>query len=150
MLIEHKSFAPDDPELPSSYWILPGGVVERGERLEEAVRREMQEETGLECQVGPLLFIKELLYPFPGREEQGKVHHSVSLGFSCRVSGGEMITGSDPEFAPNEQVIMRVAWIPLAELEGYELYPPFLPAYIHKHASEDPTNATLEFFPSPQ
>ncbi|MEI8032624.1 MAG: NUDIX domain-containing protein [Chlorobiaceae bacterium] len=150
LLIEHKSFAPDDPELPSTYWILPGGVVERGETLEEAVRREMQEETGLECRVGALLFIKELLYPFPGQDEQGKVHHSVSLGFSCTVSGGEMITGTDPEFAPDEQVIIRVAWIPLADLGRYELYPPFLPDYIGKHAMENPENTCLEFFPSPR
>ena len=45
LLIEHKSFAPHDPQLPESYWILPGGAVERGETLDEAVKREMMEET---------------------------------------------------------------------------------------------------------
>ena len=73
LLIEHKSFAPLDPQLPQSYWILPGGVVERGETLDEALKREMMDETGLECEVGTLLFIKELLYPYPGVQEQGSI-----------------------------------------------------------------------------
>ncbi|NTV93138.1 MAG: NUDIX domain-containing protein, partial [Chlorobiaceae bacterium] len=80
LLIEHISFAPDDPELPERYWILPGGVVERGETLDEALQREMKEETGLSCRVGNMLFIKELLYPYPGGEDPGNMHHSVSLG----------------------------------------------------------------------
>jgi len=149
LLIEHKSFAPEDPQLPKSYWILPGGVVERGETLDEALRREMMEETGLECQVGSLLFIKELLYPAPGVQEQGSIHHSVSLGFFCTVTGGEMITGKDPEYSDDQQVILKVSWLPLNGLDQYELYPPFLADYILAHRSEEVQNAVPEFFKSP-
>ncbi len=79
LLVEHKSFAPDDPKLPSSYWILPGGVVERGETLEAAVQREMLEETGLECRVGNLLFIKEPILEFRRRVPFITRYHSGSF-----------------------------------------------------------------------
>jgi 8-oxo-dGTP diphosphatase len=148
LLIEHKSFAPGDPSLPERYWILPGGGVEPGETLDDALKREMLEETGLQCEVGPLLFIKELLYPFPGSLEPGSLHHSVSLGFRCDVTGGELMTGKDPEYADDDQMIIRVQWVPLTELDAYELYPPFLRHYLAGHRTGGFSNAAPEFFDS--
>lgn len=148
LLVEHRSFASGDPAMPESYWILPGGGVERGETLEEAVRREMMEETGLSCRVGPLVFIKELLYPHPGSPDQGSRHHSLSLGFHCEVTGGETITGHDPEYPDDQQMIMQVDWLPVDKLDRYELYPPFLSEYVRKGADEGFGGAVPEFFDS--
>jgi len=148
LLVEHKSFAPGDSAFPDSYWILPGGRVERGETLQDALCREMMEETGLSCSVGSMVFVKELLYPHPGAPLQGSRHHSLSLGFHCEVTGGETVTGKDPEYPDDEQMILRVDWIPLAELDQYELYPPFLGEFVQKGAADGFHSAVPEFFDS--
>lgn len=147
LFVEHKSFAPGDPRLPETYWILPGGVVEPGETMREAVEREMLEETGLRCRAGGMAFVKELLYPAPGSPGAGNLHHSVSVGFHCEVTGGELMTGRDPELPEDEQVIIRVRWLSLDALGGYELYPPFLYGFL---GGERAAWHAPRFYESPQ
>jgi 8-oxo-dGTP diphosphatase len=89
-------------------WIVPGGTVELGETLEQAVVREMREETGLE--VEPL----EMLTAFDRIErEQGTVlYHFVIVDYLCRYRSGEARAGSDA---------LEVAWATRAELAAYDL-----------------------------
>jgi len=73
-------------------WSLPGGGVELGETLEDSIRREMLEETGLEIEVGPVIEVFDRIT----RDEQGEVrYHFVLVDYLCWPIGGELVAGSD-------------------------------------------------------
>lgn len=46
----------------NSYWCLPGGGLDDGEALIDGVKREMLEETGVEAQVGDLLYVQQFIH----------------------------------------------------------------------------------------
>lgn len=67
-------------------WSVPGGKLERGETLAQAVSREVAEETGLVVEVGPLACVVERI--------SDDVHY-VILDYLARVVGGTLAAGSD-------------------------------------------------------
>jgi 8-oxo-dGTP diphosphatase len=68
-------------------WALPGGFVERGERLEDAVLRELLEETGAVGTVSGIVGA----YSRPDRDPRG---HTVSVAYAIDVEG-ETVRGGD-------------------------------------------------------
>lgn len=73
-------------------WSLPGGVLECGETLREAVVREAHEETGLVVETGEMLGVYERVI----RGDDGRVrYHYVLIDFLCRPTGGELKAASD-------------------------------------------------------
>ena len=58
-------------------WYLPGGAVDRGETLEQAARREVQEEAGIEAQRAPRLIGMYLNREATGRDHVGLFHLSA-------------------------------------------------------------------------
>ncbi len=90
-------------------WSLPGGVLECGETLREAVVREAREETGLEVETSEMLGVYERVI----RSDEGRVrYHYVLIDFLCRPVGGHLKAGSDAA---------DVRWFTRAELPALNL-----------------------------
>jgi 8-oxo-dGTP diphosphatase len=73
-------------------WSLPGGAVELGETLEQAIVREMREETSLDVQPQQVVQVLDRMH----RDATGRVqYHYVLVNFLCSVEGGTLRAGSD-------------------------------------------------------
>lgn len=90
-------------------WSLPGGLLEVGEKLAIAVRREVEEETGLNVEPLSVFEIFERIMPdVEGRPE----YHYVLIDYLCRVVGGQLKAASD---------VSRVAWVSQPRLQDFHL-----------------------------
>ncbi|MAP41234.1 MAG: NUDIX hydrolase, partial [Woeseiaceae bacterium] len=73
-------------------WSLPGGALELGETMTIGVAREIQEETSLQVEVGPVIDVLDRIV----RDDADQVqYHYVLVDFLCRVVGGTLAPGSD-------------------------------------------------------
>ncbi|HEY1463345.1 MAG TPA: NUDIX hydrolase [Terriglobales bacterium] len=73
-------------------WSIPGGTMEVGETVREAVVREVLEETGLIVESGALLGVFDRLLRDPDGRTQ---YHYVLIDFECTCIGGEFKAGGD-------------------------------------------------------
>ena len=90
-------------------WSLPGGAVELGETLEASVVREIQEETGLDIEVGPVIDVFDRITLDDERRVQ---FHYVLVDYVCWPVGGTLRAGSD---------VADVVLVDPAELDAYHL-----------------------------
>jgi mutator protein MutT len=91
------------------FWSIPGGAVETGETLKEAVRREVQEETGLSVKPMKLVEVFERIT----RDGRGQVeYHYVLLDYLCRPLAGNLRAADDCSDAE---------WVERRKLRRYRL-----------------------------
>jgi ADP-ribose pyrophosphatase YjhB (NUDIX family) len=91
VLLVQRGHAPMQGE-----WSLPGGALEIGETLEEGVKREVLEETGLNIE--PITRVE--VFVRIARDDAGRVQfHYVLVDYLCRITGGSAACASDAAFA---------------------------------------------------
>ncbi|AKD04578.1 NUDIX domain-containing protein [Pontibacter korlensis] len=92
-----------------AFWAPPGGGLQYGESMQDCLKREFLEETGLQVEVGRFLYVNEFLHP---------PLHAVEFFFEVQTLEGELATGYDPEAQAEGQLIEHVQWMSVKELQN--------------------------------
>ncbi|MFM7629786.1 MAG: NUDIX domain-containing protein [Algoriphagus sp.] len=105
LLIKHQMSA------SSFFWSTPGGGMSYGSSLEDNLKREFLEETGLSIEPIRFLGLSEYLSP---------PLHALECFYSVKKMKGNAILGIDPELPSECQIIREIKWMTLKEIHSLE------------------------------
>lgn len=104
ILLEKRKYDPG-----RGRWSIPGGLVDLGEKVEEAVIREVKEETALDVDNPEHIDVVNNVV----LDEKGRVkYHFIIIDFFVKLKGGLLKAASDAA---------ELEWVPLNEVESYDL-----------------------------
>lgn len=102
--------------LPNGQYVLPGGGIEKGERLEEALHREIHEEAGIEITIDHFFTVNESVIYFPKNDLAAHFHRFV---FCCTPHSLELTNAFNiPEAIEHETPV----WAPVHGLRRDDFY----------------------------
>ena len=104
LLAKHEGLGP-----AGFLWSPPGGGVEFGETLEEAIRREFEEETGLSVEVRQFQLFHQFVAP---------PLHALEFFFRVEKVGGSVQLGYDPEMESDHQLLSELRFWTKAQVEA--------------------------------
>ena len=90
-------------------WAIPGGKVDYGESLREAAIREVREETGIDVELGEVVWVGDAMGP-----GDPPAWHYTLVDFLARMIGGTLAAADDAE---------ELAWVPLERVLEYPVTP---------------------------
>ena len=96
----------------ATYWLLPGGALETGETMEEAVHREVGEECSIAIDLRGPLGVVESISP-----DRGRSRHVVHFVYAA-------IAAPNVEAAASDPAILEVRWVTADEVLAMVVHPP--------------------------
>ncbi len=112
-------------ELEDYYYSIGGGV-HHGETAEDAVIREVHEETGIDYEIDYLAVIHENFFNENQRTLKGLDCHEISFYFMMKSRGVKKLNSNSYTYGVKE----TMHWIPIKELDTHKTFPTFLKDYL--------------------
>lgn len=114
IVLIHRIKTKDDGTV-RDYYVTPGGKIEENESREEALRREIKEELGIEIE------IKDLCLELDDRD----YNDSFQYFYNCNYKAGELGTGDGPEFTDKENYkgVFEIVLVDKKEISKLNLVP---------------------------
>lgn len=108
------------------YYYSIGGGVHMMESAEDAVKREVYEETGVKYEIDRLAVIHENFFNGKGGTLDGLNCHEIALYYLMKPRGKQELHSDSYTFGVKEEM----HWIPIEDLEKYKAFPSFLKEYL--------------------